>query len=363
MEKKFVRILITVFGLFVGFGLVWVVFKNRADLGIANLLDSIPSLARTIIFAFFSVVFGIIFYISAPKIVSGVVRMTKRVEREMRELSMKQIFVGVIGLLLGLIIAALISTLIQKIPFSALRLLLNVIVFFVLAYLGWRIPTTRAKEINLPNWFKRGEGAQQEAGRARPKLLDTSAIIDGRFFDAYKTGIIEGKVIVPRFILDELRHIADSPDALKRARGRRGIDAINALQKEHPEVVLVSDTDYPELSEADTKLLRMALETGGIVVTNDYNLNRVAAVQSVPVFNINDLANSLRLNVVAGEPIDVAIVKEGKEPGQGVAYFDDGTMVVVDGAGGLVGESVAAVVTSVLQTSAGKMVFAKIDEA
>lgn len=363
MGKKILRFIITVFGLFVGFGLVWVVFKNRVDLGLAAYIEAIPSWIRTIIFAVFSIIFGIIFYFSAPKIINGIFRLTNKVERKTTELSMQQIFVGVIGLLLGLIIAALISTLIQKIPFYALRLVLNVIVFAVLAYLGWRIPTTRIREFNLPNWFRKSESVhQQEFGRAKPKVLDTSAIIDGRFFDAYKTGIIEGKVIVPCFVLDELRHIADSPDALKRARGRRGIDSINALQADYPDIVTVNNTDYNDLNEVDTKLLRLTLDIGGIAVTNDYNLNKIASVQSVPVFNINDLANSLRLNVVAGEIIDVSIVKEGKEPGQGVAYFDDGTMIVVDGAGGLIGESVTAVVTSVLQTSAGKMVFAKLGE-
>ena len=364
MGKRFLRFIITVFGLFVGFGLVWVVFKNRADLGLSVFFDAAPAWVRTIIFAVISLIFGLIFFIFAPKIINGILKMTNKVERKTTELSMQQIFVGVIGLLLGLIIAALISTLIQKIPFQALRLLLNVITFAVLAYLGWRIPTSRIREFNLPNWFRKSDvPLQQELGKAKPKLLDTSAIIDGRFFDAYKTGIIEGKIIVPAFVLDELRHIADSPDALKRARGRRGIDSIDALHSEHPDIVTVSKTDYSDLNEVDTKLIRLALEMGGIVVTNDYNLNKIASVQSVPVFNINDLANSLRLNVVAGELIDATIVKEGKEPGQGVAYFDDGTMIVIDGAGKLIGETVTAVVTSVLQTSAGKMVFAKLDEA
>ena len=262
-----------------------------------------------------------------------------------------------------LLIAALLSLLIQKIPFAAVRLILNVIVFAVLAYLGWKIPTSRSKEINLPNWFRRNDNSQPaETLNAKPKLLDTSAIIDGRFFDEYKTGIIEGKIIVPQFVLDELRHIADSADPLKRARGRRGLDAINALQEERPDSVEVSSADYPDLSEVDTKLLRLTVDQNGVVVTNDYNLGKVAAVQSVPVFNINDLANALRINVVAGELIDVTVVKEGKEHGQGVAYFDDGTMIVIDGAAKLVGETVTASVTSVLQTSAGRMVFAKLED-
>ncbi|MCR5808495.1 MAG: TRAM domain-containing protein [Clostridiales bacterium] len=363
MGKKLLRPLITLFGLILGFGIVWAVYKNQNELGLASFFANSPSWMRTVLYALFSVVFGVIFFFIAPGIIKGVVKLTKRVEGKTSEMSMQQIFVGVIGLLLGLVIAALISLLIQKIPFTAIRLLLNVIVFAVLAYLGWKIPTSRIREFNLPNWFRRGDNTPQaDPVKAKPKVLDTSSIIDGRFFDVYKTGIIEGAVIVPSFVLDELRHIADSADPLKRARGRRGLDLINKMMDGNPDSVTVSDTDYADLAEVDTKLLRLAQDLNGIVVTNDYNLGKVAAVQSVPVFNINDLANSLRINVVAGEVVEVTVVKEGKEHGQGVAYFDDGTMVVIDGANRLVGETIPVTVTSVLQTSAGRMVFAKLEE-
>lgn len=362
MGKKLLRFLITVIGSFIGFGIIWLIYKNQSELGLKSLFDILPAWGRTIIYAASTVVFGVIFFFIAPGIINSIFKLTGRVERKTRELSMQQIFVGVIGLLIGLLIAVLISLLIQKIPFTSIVILLDVIVFIVFAYLGWKIPTSRIKELNLPNWFKRSESAGTvDPKKAKPKILDTSAIIDGRFFDAYKTGIIEGSIVLPCFVLDELRHIADSADPLKRARGRRGLDAISALQELYSENVVVSDADYSDLDEVDTKLLRLAQDMNGIVVTNDYNLSKVAAVQSVPIFNINDLANSLRINVVAGEVIDVTIVKEGKEPGQGVAYFDDGTMIVIDGAGSLIGDTVGAVVTSVLQTSAGKMVFAKLE--
>ncbi|MBO4562987.1 MAG: TRAM domain-containing protein [Clostridia bacterium] len=363
MKKNMLRSLITVLGMFLGFGLVWAIYKNQDELGLTAFFTGSPSWLRTLLYAVSALLFGVIFFFLSPGIINRIVKLTKRVESKTSEMSMQQIFVGVIGLLLGLLIAALLSLLIQKIPFAAVRLILNVIVFAVLAYLGWKIPTSRSKEINLPNWFRRNDNSQPaETLNAKPKLLDTSAIIDGRFFDVYKTGIIEGKIIVPQFVLDELRHIADSADPLKRARGRRGLDAINALQEERPDSVEVSSADYPDLSEVDTKLLRLTVDQNGVVVTNDYNLGKVAAVQSVPVFNINDLANALRINVVAGELIDVTVVKEGKEHGQGVAYFDDGTMIVIDGAAKLVGETVTASVTSVLQTSAGRMVFAKLED-
>ena len=362
MTKKLLRLIITVIGLFLGFGLIWLLFKNQADLGLSSVFTNMRSWVRVLLYAVSTIVFGTVFFLLAPGMISGVFRLTGRLEKQTRELSMQQIFVGVIGLLIGLVIAALISLLIQKIPFTSIVILLDVIVFLVFAYLGWKIPTSRIREINLPNWFRRGESAQQvDASKAKPKVLDTSAVIDGRFFDMYRTGIVEGKIVIPRFMLDELRHIADSADPLKRSRGRRGLDAITAAQEAYPESFVISDTDYSDLDEVDTKLLRLASELGGIVVTNDYNLSKVAAVQSVPIFNINDLANSLRINVVAGEQIDVTVVKEGKEPGQGVAYFDDGTMIVLDGGGRLVGEKVTATVTSVLQTSAGRMVFAKVD--
>ncbi len=363
MGKKLLRFFVTVFGVFLGFSIAWLIYKYNNELGLASLFNEMPAWTRIILYSVFAIIFGLLFFFTAPSIINGIIKLTKRVERKTTELSMQQIFVGVIGLLLGLVIASLISLLIQKIPLKSIVILLDVIVFAVLAYLGWRIPSSRIKEFNLPNWFKRGEApSSAEAVKAAPKLLDTSAIIDGRFFDVYKTGIVEGQIVIPSFILDELRHIADSADPLKRARGRRGLDAINALQENNPLSVVVNDTDYPELDEADTKLLRLAIDLNGIVVTNDYNLGKVAAVQSVRIFNINDLSNALRINVVAGEMIDVTIVKEGKEPGQGVAYFDDGTMIVVDGGSKLIGETVPAVVTSVLQTSAGRMVFAKVDE-
>lgn len=363
MGKKIARVLITLLGIFLGLSLVWLVNKNQKALGLEGLFQSFQPWVNTLLYGIFAIIFGILFFFISPAIINGVAKIVNRIEKRSRELTMQQIFVGVIGLLVGLIIALLISLLIAKIPITSIVILLDIIVFVSLGYLGFKIPTSRIKELNLPNWFRKGDQTQQaESQKAKPKLLDTSAIIDGRFFDVYKTGIVEGRIIVPQFVLDELRHISDSPDALKRARGRRGLDSINAMQNDGAGSVTVVDTDYKDLDEVDTKLLRLAVDMNGIVVTNDYNLGKVAAVQSVPVFNINDLANSLRLNVVAGEVVELSIVKEGKEHGQGVAYFEDGTMVVVDGAAKLVGETVAACVTSVLQTSAGRMVFAKLEE-
>lgn len=185
-------------------------------------------------------------------------------------------------------------------------------------------------------------------------------IIDGRIVDVLKTGIIEGTVVVPEFVLGELQHIADSADSLKRSKGRRGLDIVAQMQRELSIPVEITDKDYEDTPEVDLKLLKLAKETGGKVLTNDFNLNKVAAVQGVPVFNINDLANAVKPVLIPGEKIKVSIIKEGKEHGQGVAYLEDGTMIVVENGRESIGSMQNVVVTSVLQTSAGRMIFARI---
>lgn len=200
--------------------------------------------------------------------------------------------------------------------------------------------------------------------KGSPKVLDTSVIIDGRIFDLCQTGFIEGTLIIPAFVLQELRHIADSSDNLKRNRGRRGLDILNKIQKELKEVdVQVTEKDFPQIAEVDSKLLKLAQELNGKVITNDYNLNKVAEFQGVPVLNINELANAIKPVVLPGEEMRIQIVKDGKESGQGVAYLDDGTMIVVEGGRKFIGETKDVVVTSVLQTAAGRMIFAKQKEA
>jgi uncharacterized protein YacL len=185
-------------------------------------------------------------------------------------------------------------------------------------------------------------------------------IIDGRIYDICKTGFLEGKIVIPSFVLKELRHIADSSDSMKRARGRRGLDILRAMQQELEQRVAVEEKDYEETDEVDLKLLRLAADLGGILVTNDYNLNKVAAVQNMPVLNINDLSNAVRSVLLPGEELPLLIVKEGKESGQGVGYLPDGTMVIVENTRKHIGETLDIVVTSALQTSAGRLVFAKL---
>ena len=198
----------------------------------------------------------------------------------------------------------------------------------------------------------------------KPKILDTNVIIDGRVADVCRTGFIEGQVYIPSFVLEELQHIADSPDALRRARGRRGLDILNAMRKELDLVVKQAGAvDPADSEEVDARLVKLAKEVDGCIVTNDFNLNKVAELQGVTVLNINELANALKPVLLPGEELTVSIIKEGKEAIQGVAYLDDGTMVVVEGGKSYIGQTVDAVVTSVLQTIAGKMIFANLKSA
>ncbi|MHB8835883.1 MAG: PIN domain-containing protein [Candidatus Methylomirabilia bacterium] len=198
-----------------------------------------------------------------------------------------------------------------------------------------------------------------DPGRATPKILDTNVIIDGRIADIFETGFVEGILVVPQFVLRELQYIADATDALKRNRGRRGLDVLTRLQKRPDLTILVSDRDFPLIREVDAKLVALARETGARIVTNDYNLNKVAEVSGVTVLNINQLANALKPVALPGELMRVTVIKEGKEANQGIAYLEDGTMIVVDNARRFIGRSLEVTVTSAIQTTAGRMIFAQ----
>ena len=195
------------------------------------------------------------------------------------------------------------------------------------------------------------------------KILDTSVIIDGRIFDICQTGFVEGPLVIPGFVLNELRHISDSADGLKRNRGRRGLDILNKIQKELSIETQIYEEDFPEIAEVDAKLLKLAQVLNGKVVTNDFNLNKVAEFQGVPVLNINELANAIKPVLLPGEEMKVVVMKDGKEASQGIAYLDDGTMIVVEGGRKFISEEIMVVVTSVLQTAAGRMIFAKPKES
>ena len=195
------------------------------------------------------------------------------------------------------------------------------------------------------------------------KLLDTSVIIDGRVMDIMAAGFLDGKVVVPNFVLDELQKLSDSSDSMKRAKGRRGLDLVQDLQQSYGKQVLIVDYDFDDLNDVDSKLVRLAKQTDSSIMTNDFNLNKVAEIQGIKVLNINELANAIKPVVVSGEEMSVYLVKEGKEPGQAVAYLDDGTMIVVENGRRFVGSSIEVTVTSVLQTAAGRMIFARANHS
>lgn len=351
MAKKIARLVIALAGACLGLGAA-----TGAD-GILKMFNMLP-LHEAVYFAA-AIIFAIILYILSPRIISGFSRALKALEAKLSDMSLSDIFFAAIGLIIGLIIALLLSTITANLPWLA-GLVINIILYCTLGYFGCTLVLKRRGEINMPSWFRRSGKGSKASAAARPKILDTSVIIDGRIADICQTGMLEGTLIVPAFVLAELRHIADSADALKRNRGRRGLDILNRMQKEQNIPIKVSDADYDDIAEVDAKLIKLAYDLGGVVVTNDYNLNKVAGVQRVPVFNINELANALKPVVLPGEEMVLTIVKEGKEIGQGVGYLNDGTMIVVEGGRRFVGEEVEVIVTSALQTAAGRLIFAKL---
>jgi len=357
MAKNIARLLITLMGLFVGPGIVILVFEVMSQMGDGRYTIFDPWM-NLVIFMASGIVSGVLFLFLSKPIVALIFKSVGNADRRIAKLPSGVIMPGVVGLILGLLVAFLLSNLFNSIPITWLAGVINVIAYIVCAYLGISIFVRHKPEIG--DLFRRHRDEKgKDENAARPKLLDTSVIIDGRIFDICNSGVLEGALVIPEFILDELRHIADSADDLKRNRGRRGLDVLRRIQNELQMPVKVVHTDI-EGADVDAKLLALAKEMDGVVVTNDYNLNKVAAVKDVRVLNINELSNAVKPVVLPGEEMKVTVVKDGKEPGQGVAYLDDGTMVVVEDGQKETGRLIAVVVTSVLQTSAGRMIFARV---
>jgi uncharacterized protein YacL len=281
-------------------------------------------------------------------------------EFSMRKISLSGLSAGVFGLVFGLLMAKLItdSFILKSInQFNeTLALVMHVVLTLIFCYFGMTLAIRGKDEFNLIIPYVKFTRQDQ---RDDVTILDTSVIIDGRIIDLCETKFIGGRFIVPRFILRELQQIADSSDSLKRNRGRRGLDILNKMQKNHNMDVKIHEEDFPETHEADAKLVKLAKLLNARVFTNDYNLNKVAELQNVQVLNINELSNALKPVMLPGEEVDVKVVKEGKEHNQGIGYLDDGTMIVVEGGRSLIGQRKKVAVTSVLQTSAGRMIFAK----
>lgn len=281
------------------------------------------------------------------------------VESRLRKMSFGSILGGLLGLATGLIFARLLLVPLRYFIDSESLILISFVMNAALGYGGLLVGLNRGKNLTIPAIMRLFKGQEIEEDL---KILDTSVIIDGRIADIIEVGFLEGIFIIPQFILQELQYIADSPDPIRRTKGRRGLDVLHRIQKMSNINVRIVEEDLPKIKEVDAKLIALARLFNAKVITNDFNLSKVAQLQGVSVLNINELANILKPVVLPGETLNLFIVKEGKEYNQGVAYLDDGTMVVIENARRLIGKNVEVVVTSVLQTTAGRMIFAKPKE-
>jgi len=305
-----------------------------------------------------------IFFMIVPLINRQSKKMAKSIESDLQNTSSGEIAMGTVGLLIGLVLAYLLSNVYGLIRLPYVPVILSVITYAIFAYIGAIIGRRQGlafiTSLNLPRTARQG-GERRGKQSATPKILDTSVIIDGRILDIMETGFLEGPIVIPEFVLVELRHISDSSDSLKRNRGRRGLDVLNKIRDDYGVEIYDTNGDksLEEIPEVDVKLLKLAQRMDGKVVTNDYNLNKVAGIKGVEVLNINELANALKPVVLPGEKMNLFLVKEGKNNGQALAYLDDGTMIVVEDGRRFIGKNTDVIVTSVLQTSAGRMIFAK----
>jgi uncharacterized protein YacL len=306
-----------------------------------------------------AIVAGLIGYSIAPPIISGLIQLARKFEAALNKIPAHDIIGGAVGLILGLIIANLFGVSFYRFPIVGPYL--SILASLVLGYLGWSVGTKKRDDLLsvFSNWRSGKDKSGKGETKVLYKILDTSVIIDGRIADICKSGFIDGTLLIPGFVLEELRHIADSSDLLKRNRGRRGLDILNRIQKELDIKVKIHEQDFDDIQEVDSKLVRLAQLVNGDILTNDYNLNKVAELQGIKVLNINELANAVKPVVLPGEEMVVQVIKDGKEAGQGIGYLDDGTMIVVENGRRYIGQTISVLVTSVLQTAAGRMIFAK----
>lgn len=345
---------------------------------------------------------GLIGWFVSPYLIGKLGKFTAFVEKQLSKMPINDVIAGAVGLAIGLIIANLLGSAFARIPIVGNYI--PIIFSLVLGYLGVRITIKKRKELTgsfdfIPHMIKdilRSREADKAAKEVKGsvkvvepqppaqveetppverakvnlvklkehknknyKLLDTNVIIDGRIADICKTGFLEGTLLIPVFVLEELQYIADSPDTLRRVRGRRGLDVLQKIREDSSLEVEVMNVDFEDIQGVDSKLVRLAQKLGGKIITNDFNLNKVAQLRDVAVLNINELSNAVKPVVIPGEMMRVQVVKDGKEPGQGVAYLDDGTMIVIENGHRYLSKTISVEVTSALQTSAGRMIFAK----
>lgn len=287
-------------------------------------------------------------------------KLLNRFEVAIQDIPGTDLLMGAVGIIAGFLIAFLPSMILFR---SYPGWLFALILYAVCGVIGYIVAVQ--KKDDLISFFRPSRSSLPVEGVRKPaasRILDTSVIVDGRIVDICYTGFLEGELVVPRFVLNELQAIADSEDPLKRNRGRRGLEVLNSLQRQEMVEVRIEEQDYPELAGVDTKLVALAKALNLPVMTTDFNLNKIAELQGVKVLNVNELANSLKPVVLPGESLTLTLIREGKEPGQGVGYLEDGTMVVVEGGKKFIGKEVRTVVTSTLQTAAGRMIFASLKE-
>lgn len=361
MRKKIILIAFSVLGIGMGYSfmpLIWLLMglqnKHILNNPISNMVLGL-------------LVFTIIGLLLAGYLDRLLERLEKHIMRQRTEILITESIGGVVGLLF----AVLISTLFWHSQLFILNTILPIVLMIILGYLGFIIGRDQLSGVKLPFGLRHKDDKENEPDSAkilerkagdnfyRYKLLDTNILIDGRIYDLAKTGFLEGTLIVPNFVLYELQFIADSADSIKRVRGRRGLDILNKLQKEHIVPIQMYDGDFEDIDEVDSKLIKLAKLLDAEIVTNDYNLNKVSQFQNVKVLNINALAKSLKARVLPGEKLTVMVIKRGTERQQGVAYLDDGTMIVVEDGYYYMNKKIRVEVTSAIQTDAGRMIFAK----
>lgn len=359
MRKGIVRLIFTVFGAAMGYYYlppVWPAIGVKYNSVLMVIVDILIG--------------GIIFWLLSLISIGWVLKLIQRVEDYLTKKSPIYLFFGALLTIIGLILAILISIPLWRTYIPVVNNIIPILLMIIFSYFGFRMGTTRLDDWRTLLTLKRGNNKeltgktgdvikQQDANYHHYKILDTNILIDGRIYDLVKTGFLEGTLLVPNFVLYELQYIADSGESIKRVRGRRGLDILNKLRSEKIVPIEMYEGDFEDIPEVDSKLITLAKKVDGVIVTNDWNLNKVIQFQNVQVLNINNLAKSLRPRVIPGEHLHVTVVKKGTERQQGVAYMDDGTMVVVEDGRYYMNENIEVEVTSALQTDAGRMIFAR----
>ncbi len=357
MGKRIVRWLFAILGGTVGYGIMLLVtslFK----------LEFAKPLYEILIYSAVIILFLLLFYVLSNGFFKSVRKLIDKVDSDIRKLGLLDIALGTIGILIGLGISYVVVNIISNIKIPIVAGVLSVLSYITIVAICVSIAMRRKDDISalFKNYRIKNIDIQNDDVHLSKKFLDTSAIIDGRIHDVLKTGFLEGEFLVPSFVLEELQLIADSSDSQKRERGRRGLDILNNMTHDFPNQVRVYDTDFNKKQGVDMLLIELCQKEDGVIMTNDYNLNKVAAVRDIKVLNINDLSNALRPVVLPGESFELLIAKEGKEDNQGVGFLNDGTMVVVEDGKDYIDTTQNVVVTSVLQTSAGRMIFVRVQK-